>query len=368
MQKQASELLRRLENKGFEGYIVGGYVRDLMLGQKTGDIDICTNATPREVAKIFNIAPPVRECYGTSWIKYKGKVYEITTYRKEIKYINNRRPEKIEYINTLEEDVIRRDFTINAICMNSKGEVLDPTGEGINDLNKKIIRAIGDPNEKMESDALRILRAIRFSMAEGFVIDKATKKAMKASKKNLVNVSFNRRKWELDRIFNSVNVAKGIELIKEFDLEDVLGIKIPDTTVPISSILGMYAQIEVNDKYPFTKHEKKTIEEIKSIVSAGRVTPDILFGKNLYNALLAADILGICKKKVQVLNNAMPIHYMSDLAVNGDQIAKILKKEPGSYIKDIKDDLVKQIISGDLKNSKKAIKLYIKKNYNDKMI
>ena len=367
MQKHAIEILKRLESKGYEAYLVGGYVRDLMLDMETSDIDICTNATPQEVTKIFNIAAPVRDCYGTSWIKYRGKVYEVTTYREEIKYINNRKPEKIRYINKLEDDVVRRDFTINAICMNSAGEVLDPTGEGLNDLKNKIIRTIGDPMKKLENDALRILRAIRFAMNEGFTIDPDTKEAMLKHKRNLDNVSFNRKKWELDRIFNNVNVAKGIQLIKKFDLEPELGIKIPKSMVPIPSLLGMYAQIKIDDQLPLTKHERQMMQEIKQIVNAKYITTEVLFGKSLYNALIAADILGVPRKDVQVLYKAMPIHEIGDLALNGEQIAKELGQAPGPYLKEIKKALVYEILTGKLKNHKKPLRLYIKKYFNDTM-
>ena len=365
MQKHAIEVLKRLENKGYEAYLVGGYVRDLMLGMETSDIDVCTNATPQEVSKIFNVAPPRRESYGTSWIKYRGKVYEITTYREEIKYINNRKPEKIRYINKLEDDVIRRDFTINAICMNSAGEVLDPTNEGLNDLKNKIIRSIGNPMEKLESDALRILRAIRFAMFDDFRIEPDTMEAMLKHRHNLGNVSLNRKKWELDRIFNNVNVGKGIKLIKKFELEKELGINIPNDIVPIPSTLGMYAQMTLEDSFPLTKHEKQTIEEIKTIVKAGCITSETLFGKSLYNALIAADILGVPRKDVQVLYKAMPILDIGDLALNGNEIAKVLNKEPGAYLKDIQRALVKEILTGSLKNHKKPIRLYISKHFND---
>ena len=367
MQKHAREILKRLENKGYEAHLVGGYVRDLMLGMESVDIDICTNATPLEVSKIFSVAPPVRDCYGTSWIKYKNKVYEVTTYRKEIKYVGNRKPLKIEYINKLEDDVIRRDFTINALCLNSEGVILDPTGQGISDLNDKLIRAIGDPDQKMKNDALRVIRAIRFALNEDFTIEDKTKKALIKHKGNLKNISYARKKWELERIFNHLNVEKGISLIKEFELEKDLGIKLLADIKPIPNAIGMYAQIEFNENYPFTKNEKQAIKEIKELVADGGITTSNLFAKSLYNAIVAANILGISKNIVVMLYNSMPIHELSDLAITGDDIAKEVGEAPGAYIKDIQKLMIKEILGGRLKNHKKPLRAFIKVSYNDIM-
>ena len=142
MQKIIKQILNKIENVGYEAYVIGGYVRDLLVGISSYDIDICTNATPKELMMIF----PNASSKNLGGIDFKVKEYhiEITTYREEIKY-KNRKPIEFNYINNLVKDLERRDFTINAICMNSQGEIIDLVG-GIEDLSNLKVKMIGDPN------------------------------------------------------------------------------------------------------------------------------------------------------------------------------------------------------------------------------
>ena len=145
LNKIIKNILTKIENKGFEAYVVGGYIRDLLVGISSYDIDICTNATPKELLTIF----PNASSKNLGGIDFKIKEYhiEITTYREEIKY-KGRKPVEFNYINNLVSDLQRRDFTVNAICMNSKGEIIDLVG-GIDDLRALKIRIIGDETKKI---------------------------------------------------------------------------------------------------------------------------------------------------------------------------------------------------------------------------
>ena len=128
MEDKARELLRILNDNGYAAYIVGGYTRDVLLGRKSNDIDICTSATPKEILDIFEDVKISDMQYGSVVITYKGYKFDVTTFRKEIKYESNRRPIKIKYIRDIKKDLLRRDFTINTLCINDKGEVLDVLG------------------------------------------------------------------------------------------------------------------------------------------------------------------------------------------------------------------------------------------------
>ena len=170
MLKSNLEIIKKIESFNHEAYIVGGFVRDYTLGIESKDVDICTSAKPKELLDIFDNAILPKEKYGAVTIYYKNIRYEITTFRKEIKY-ENRRPVELEYTTSFIEDIKRRDFTINSLCMNSKGEIID-LFDGRKDINNKIIRCLGDANKKFNEDPLRILRAIRFATNLNFKLDK----------------------------------------------------------------------------------------------------------------------------------------------------------------------------------------------------
>ena len=125
MEEKALEILKILNNNHYEAYVVGGYVRDTLLNRKTNDIDICTSATPKEILQIFDNVSISDMQYGSVVVAYKGYNFDITTFRKEIKYESNRKPVKIKYIKDLKKDLLRRDFTINTLCMNSNGDIID---------------------------------------------------------------------------------------------------------------------------------------------------------------------------------------------------------------------------------------------------
>ena len=176
--KQALPILKQIESHGYEAYFVGGSVRDYLLELEIHDIDIATSATPEEVKEIFPVTIDVGIEHGTVIVRYKGESYEITTFRVEGKYSDFRRPDTVDFVRNLEEDTLRRDFTINALAIDKEGQVYDYHG-GIADLNKALIRAVGNPKERFNEDALRMLRAIRFASQLGFEIDSKTMDAIK---------------------------------------------------------------------------------------------------------------------------------------------------------------------------------------------
>ena len=162
MLEKALEVLKKLNENGYEAYIVGGFVRDTLLNRKTNDIDICTSATPKEILEIFDNVMVSDMQYGSVVVAYKGYNFDITTFRKEIKYEGNRKPVKIKYIKNIKKDLLRRDFTINTLCMNSSGEIIDKLNIS-NDLENKKLKTVGNPKYRIKEDSLRILRCIRFA-------------------------------------------------------------------------------------------------------------------------------------------------------------------------------------------------------------
>lgn len=214
MYKCALEVLNNINKMGYEAYIVGGFPRDLYLGINNLDIDICTNAKYADLKNYFQI---ISNNFGSMILKYKDYNFEVTTYRRELTYEKNRFPKKIEFVNTLQEDLIRRDFIINTLCIDLNGKYIDLLGAK-HDLDNKIIRCVGNSDEKISQDILRSLRAIRFATILNFEIDNELKKSIKKHNYLLDNLSNKRKKEELNKILNSDNKDYGIRLLKELDL------------------------------------------------------------------------------------------------------------------------------------------------------
>ena len=196
--RDADYILKLLEQHGFEAFVVGGCVRDSIIGRSPQDWDIATSATPQEVKNIFPSTIDTGLKHGTVTVLINGHAYEITTYRIEGKYINNRKPEAVEFTNSLEADLSRRDFTINAIAYNPAKGLVDPFG-GIDDIKGKQIKAVGNAEHRFEEDALRILRAVRFSAQLGYSIEMNTLEGIRKHCWLLNNISGERIRDELNK-------------------------------------------------------------------------------------------------------------------------------------------------------------------------
>lgn len=207
------KIIRELTKTGFQAYIVGGCVRDFLLGAEPKDWDITTNAKPKAILKLF---PKGRyeNRFGTVIV---GEI-EVTTYRVEAKYTDKRHPDKVKFTTKLENDLSRRDFTINAIAMDlASEEIIDPY-KGQEDLEKKIIRAVGDPNQRFSEDALRMLRAVRFSSELNFRIEKETFEAIRKLNENLRYISLERIRDEFTKIVMSKRAENGVRKLNELGL------------------------------------------------------------------------------------------------------------------------------------------------------
>lgn len=212
------EVLKRLEDKGYESYLVGGYIRDKLMGRTSSDIDIATKARPSEIKEVFKDynTIDVGKVFGTIKLIADGGEYEITTFRTDLSYKDKRRPEAVNFSETIEEDLKRRDFTINAMAYRN-GKLFDPFG-GQNDLLRKVIRAVGNPYERIGEDYLRALRAVRFAANFGFIIEDNLKEAIRKNFKNLEYISVERQAAEINKILVGNDPARGIRLLDETGL------------------------------------------------------------------------------------------------------------------------------------------------------
>ena len=202
MPQAVREIIEVLEGAGYEAFAVGGCVRDAVLGRVPADWDITTSAMPEEVKALFSRTIDTGIQHGTVTVMKDHVGYEVTTYRIDGEYEDARHPKEVSFTSNLVEDLKRRDFTINAMAYNDRVGIVDEF-DGIGDLENKIIRCVGEPKERFGEDALRILRAVRFSAQLGFGIDEATKEAMKALAKNLEKISAERIQVELVKLLVS---------------------------------------------------------------------------------------------------------------------------------------------------------------------
>ena len=236
--REVSCITKTLEKSGFEAYLIGGCVRDMLLEKEPKDWDITTNAKPEQIISLFEKTFYENE-YGTVGVVNEEtenktlKVIEVTPYRLEATYSDNRRPDSVTFSDNLEEDLKRRDFAMNAVAYSvSKGQLIDPY-KGQKDIKDKIIRTVGSPLERFNEDALRILRAVRLSTELGFTINTQTQEAIKQTSSTLQNIAVERIREEFIKIIESENPMGGIILAHELgvlkyiipELEDSIGVE-----------------------------------------------------------------------------------------------------------------------------------------------
>ncbi|MGI6776979.1 MAG: CCA tRNA nucleotidyltransferase [Acetivibrionales bacterium] len=209
--EECLHIIGALNCRGFEAFVVGGCVRDALLGIGQKDWDITTDAKPGEIKSLFENTVDTGIKHGTVTVIINNKSFELTTYRVDGRYLDNRHPDKVRFTSSLEEDLSRRDFTINAIAYSPDKGFVDPFG-GIEDIRNRIIRAVGEPDRRFSEDALRMMRAVRFSAEKGFTVDEKTLISIKHNSSLIKNISRERIRDELDKILLSEHPFKFILL------------------------------------------------------------------------------------------------------------------------------------------------------------
>lgn len=251
---KAAEIIQELAAHGFEAYAVGGCVRDSILGRKPEDWDITTSARPEQVKAIFPRTVDTGIEHGTVTVLMDREHFEVTTYRVDGEYEDHRHPKEVTFTASLEEDLKRRDFTINAMAYNPETGLID-IFNGIEDLKNQVIRCVGDPGERFDEDALRILRAIRFSAQLGFQIDAATQRAMSERAKDLKEVSAERIRVELVKLL----VSGHPEYIREACRLGITRVILPE----YDRIVGV-AQHTPNHIYDVEEHTLLALKNIEA--------------------------------------------------------------------------------------------------------
>ncbi len=237
-------ILRKIEDNGFKTYIIGGYIRDIILDRKVDviDVDIATDALPEELLGLFNRIIPTGIKHGTVTVLGPKNKYEITTFRVDEQYYDLRHPEKVQYVKDIHLDLARRDFTINAIAFNPFTKELIDDFNGIDDIQKRIIRTVGDAQSRFKEDALRMLRAVRFSANLMFEIEENTIKQIRKNVDLLNNISKERIREEFNRLILSDKPSFGIELLRQ---TEILKLLIPELYDCYGEFQNEYHQYDV---------------------------------------------------------------------------------------------------------------------------
>ncbi len=363
-----------LKENGFEAYVVGGAVRDILRGEIPSDFDIATSAEPSQVQDLFEKTVPTGLKHGTVTVLMDGQNLEVTTFRSENGYSDKRRPDKVLFGVSVETDVLRRDFTMNALCMDENGKVLDLVG-GKSDIENKIIKTVGDPSERFSEDALRILRALRFSSVLGFSVEEKTAKAILENRGLLGNISAERIGKELFLLLCG-EYAEDV-VCKFFSVfEEILPYIRKDRVKGLSQISPV---LEYRLIYLLEDMSVKTLKKLKvknEIIDKVRLLSETeYFGeteneirtfaclKNMEDADFVLKYYSEKTGKIQIYDLWQKIKdsviYAEDLAVRGEDIKKAGFE--GKEIGTMKSKLLIAVNSGIVANTKTDLYEYMKK-------
>lgn len=391
----AKWIINELENNGYEAYYVGGSVRDYLMNKSISDVDITTSATPEEVEKIFAKTIPIGKEHGTIIVVNGNQQFEVTTFRKDGDYVDYRRPSSVQFVENLLEDLARRDFTMNAIAMDSHYKLHDYFN-GHEDIKHSIIRAVGTPSDRMEEDALRIMRGIRFQSQTGFTIEQETLHAMKSHVHILEMISIERIIIELKKFIsgefshqtisslNETEVFKHIPFFNEINSNPIFIPHHKTFNIWIGILLFLY-EIDYSSlsKLKISNKEKKEILSYYSILQLckdeklSRVKLIQLvyeYGNDKikesfelihdyhdtlqmnYNHLIMNPTL------VDEIYAKLPIYNKNEIAINGQILMSRFNKNGGPWIKDVMNKIEQAILLKEVKNTQVDLLEWVRTN------
>ena len=383
LNENVKTVIKRLSDMGFRADVVGGSVRDHLLGREPSDFDLTTNATPDEMKLAFKGLRTVDTGikHGTVSVILDGEQYEVTTYRKDGEYKDHRHPVNVTFTNELLDDLSRRDFTVNAMCYNPDEGITDAFG-GKGDLQNGIIRAVGDPWRRFDEDALRILRAVRFASTLGFRIEDETARAARSLSHLLKDVSGERIAVEWRKLVGGVGAYDVIneyaEILSTFLFLDKIVLpkrELFEAAAPIVRHIGIFA-LSGADKAPIASErmrlDKKSATTVDLALSnlnrSVNTVKDQLFlfkdvGAFVGRILVECAIcLGLADRSALLITDeieakGMP-YRVRDLAVDGkDVISRGIK---GEGVGKMLDTLLVAVINGEVENDRNALLEYIK--------
>ncbi len=382
----SQKIIETLQQQGFEAYVVGGAVRDIVLGKPATDIDIATSALPEEIKSTFPRSIDVGIAHGTIVVLMDECAIEVTTFRTDGKYVDHRRPTHVTFVRSLEEDMKRRDFTMNAMAQTRDEEIIDLFGGKV-DIQNGIIRTVGDPNHRFAEDALRMLRAIRFSAQLNFQLEEKTSEAITNNAISIQNISVERITNELEKIWLSafpINALKEIEKTKigqwlpgSLNWSPEMWEQFDDNKATVHgwAFLSLLQNKDKQEKIPrlYRLSNLQKIE-IQQIVKAVHIRKQRFFSTvDLYQ--FSEQTLVTAEKFVKILfptiettdsttivenKKALPIQSIKELSITGNDLMNWLDKPGGPWLKEMINEIVQAILHKEINNHPEQIKEWIK--------
>ncbi|HJB78160.1 MAG TPA: CCA tRNA nucleotidyltransferase [Candidatus Nosocomiicoccus stercorigallinarum] len=385
--KEANTILDTLQKNGFEAYYVGGSVRDYLMDVSIGDIDITTNALPEDIQNIFPRTIDVGVEHGTVIVVINKTPFEVTTYRTETTYSDYRRPDSVSFTTSIKEDLARRDFTMNAVAMDRMFKIYDPYNGQLSIKNKEIV-TVGDPYERFNEDALRMLRAIRFVSQLDFKLNESTFNGIVKLASNVQYISVERIVQELKKLYSGVNVSHAksllidsqmLNFIPYFNKLDIDYIKKTNVHSFINEIIIqqiLNENIHFENELKLSNDEKNNIKESLSLYKnlAENESPilhaynytkhvilnlkNIISDNNFLNQQYLNQIDDILLEKKR-----LKIRSKKDLAVNGNDLMKTLNRHGGPWLKELLSEIERNVLFSKLDNNYESIIEWVKNEY-----
>jgi tRNA nucleotidyltransferase (CCA-adding enzyme) len=386
----ALPILKRLEDAGYEAYFVGGSVRDFLLKREISDVDIATSATPAEVKRVFPKTVDIGIEHGTVLVLANHGSYEITTFRTESEYQDYRRPKEVSFIQSLKDDLQRRDFTMNAIAMDRFGKLIDPFA-GQKAIQEKIIQTVGKASDRFQEDALRMMRAVRFVSQLSFQIEDGTVRALAKHVQLLENIAIERKRAEFEKLLIGRNQKTALKIVIETNiytfLPGMVQQKLPLEELLFYNCEGLGKQemwsllifcLDLKEKAieVFLRDWRLPLKEIREIQLI------LLFLKkrleqewSVYDLFSAGrDIIISSEKIFLVIKGLMetesvdhwvhvyemlPIKGRSEMSVTGSDLMEWFDKSGGPWLKETLIKIEQEIVAGKIVNDKQRIKEWL---------
>jgi tRNA nucleotidyltransferase (CCA-adding enzyme) len=391
--KQAACILDQLISHGFEAYVVGGAVRDYLLDRPIHDIDVATSAHPADVVSLFKRTIPVGVQHGTVAVLSGGKPFEVTTFRSETGYDDFRHPNKVDFVLTLDQDLMRRDFTINALAMDRTGKIID-LFEGRADIARRQIRTVGCAEERISEDPLRIMRGIRFTSELCFTLGSQELAAFLEKSKLLKNISVERVNQEMVRLLAGRGVQEAIGIL--FETKCIHSLPLLENAELHSGLSGVRFSIlqsveerwaafliglGIKNTHEFAKAWKWSREterkvtrliELQNVRRLADWTPESVYfageddAKAADRLLAASGVvneadLSLLEQQVIELWRSCPIHSRSELAATGNHFLHWSGLKPGPWLANVISQLEKDIVNGNVENDLEVIESWFKR-------
>ncbi|MGH0940934.1 CCA tRNA nucleotidyltransferase [Bacillus mycoides] len=389
--KKASSIIEMLKQHGHEAYFVGGSVRDLIIDRPIGDIDIATSALPEEVMAIFPRHVPVGLEHGTVIVVENGEPYEVTTFRTESEYEDFRRPSSVQFVRSLEEDLKRRDFTMNAIAMTEEGEMVDLFA-GKEAIRLKEITTVGDAAGRFQEDALRMMRGIRFVSTLGFSLEIKTKQAIETYGHLLEHIAIERITVEFEKLLTGTYCVNGLQELVETKLFSHLPYLQMSEERLLKATQYKWDSFEtdveawafflycIGEEHPSVflrqwKFSNKKIKDIVAVLLAIRSRKEkewdtiLLYKTGIRIAEMAERVYeaiiesynSASVKQVQSLFHALPIKNRQEMNVTGNDLLSWTDKKPGPWVAEMLQNIEEAIVQGDLVNKKEDIREWLQR-------